>query len=68
MIKINVSIFFQVPRGVDRITSPKLVLCDEILRPVMKLPALKTLKKHKGSKFGEDVFDDKVITLFLRLK
>ncbi len=60
----------KVPRGGDGITSPKLVLCDEILRPVTKLLALKNIKKRqKGTKVWKHYFDEKVlITLFLRLK
>ena len=38
---------FRYLGGGDGITSPKLVLCDEILRPVTKLSALKTSKKDK---------------------
>ncbi len=43
---------FRYPGGGDGITSPKLVLCDEISRPVTKLSALKNIQKRlKGSKF-----------------
>ncbi len=61
---------FRYLGGGDGITSPKLVLCHEILRPVTKLSALKNIKKRqKGSKFWKNFLDEKVlITLFLRLK
>ena len=69
-LKITYLNSFRYLGGGDGITSPKLVLCDEISRPVTKLSALKIIKKRqKGTKFWKNFFDEKVlITLFLRLK